>query len=167
MKMMMMMVLLGATVLTVIATDSDSGNNGSLVYSLANVPRHNGLPMFAVDPNNGLITTVQSNVLDRELTSEYQLTVVATDRGRPRLSGAFYHVYLLTSNLFVVFVLVTDRISDTATVSAPKLRQKSVSARFWFWLTEFRPSYGYGRNQHRVTAACRKCSTSVTFRPRQ
>ena len=63
--------------------------------------------------------------------------------------------------------LVTDRISATATVSAPKLRQRSVSARFWFRLTEFQPSYGYGRNQHRVTAACRKCSTSVTFRPRQ
>ena len=60
--------------------------------------------------------------------------------------------------------LVADRISATATASAPKLRQKSVSARFWFQLTEFRPSYGYGRNQHRVTAACRKCSTSVTFR---
>ena len=63
--------------------------------------------------------------------------------------------------------VVTDRISATTTVSAPKLRQKSVSAWFWFRLTEFRPSYGYGRNQHRVTAACRKCSTSVTFRPRQ
>ena len=44
--------------------------------------------------------------------------------------------------------VVTDRISATATVSAPKLSQKSVSARFWFRLTEFRPSYGYGRNQH-------------------
>jgi len=80
--------LLGATVLTVIAADSDSGNNGSLIYSLVDVPRHHSLPMFSVDPNNGLITTVQSNVLDRELTAEYQLTVVATDRGRPRLSGA-------------------------------------------------------------------------------
>jgi len=76
-------------VLTVIATDSDSGNNGSLIYSLSDVPRYNSLPMFAIDPSNGLITTVQSNVLDRELTAEYQLTVVATDRGRPRLSGAF------------------------------------------------------------------------------
>lgn len=75
--------------LTVIATDSDSGNNGTLLYRLEDVPRHNGLPMFAIDSHNGVITTVQSNVLDRELTSEYQLTVVATDRGRPRMSGAF------------------------------------------------------------------------------
>ena len=72
-----------------IATDSDSGNNGTLMYRLQDVPRQNGLPMFAIDPHNGLITTVQSNVLDRELTSEYHLTVVATDRGRPRMSGVF------------------------------------------------------------------------------
>ena len=74
--------------LTVIATDSDNGNNGTLIYRLEDVPRHNGLPMFAIDPHNGLITTVQTNVLDRELIAEYQLTVVATDRGRPRMSGA-------------------------------------------------------------------------------
>lgn len=74
--------------LTVIAADSDSGNNGTLLYRLEDVPRHNALPMFAIDPHNGLITTVQTNVLDRELTAEYHLTVVATDRGRPRMSGA-------------------------------------------------------------------------------
>lgn len=74
--------------LTVIASDSDSGNNGTLLYRLEDVPRHNALPMFAIDPRNGLITTVQTNVLDRELTAEYHLTVVATDRGRPRMSGA-------------------------------------------------------------------------------
>ena len=87
--------------LTVIATDSDSGNNGTLIYSLQDVPRHSGMPMFAIDPHNGLITTVQSNVLDRELTSEYQLTVVATDCGRPRMSGAFFSLNFL---IFVVFV---------------------------------------------------------------
>ena len=81
---------LGATVLTVIASDSDSGNNATVMYRLADIPRHNGLPMFAIDPRIGLITTVQSNVLDRELTSEYQFTVIATDRGRPRMSGAFF-----------------------------------------------------------------------------
>ena len=80
----------GATVLTVIASDSDSGNNGTLIYRLEDVPRHNSLPIFTIDPHNGLITTVQSNVLDRELLSEYQFTVVATDRGRPRMSGVFF-----------------------------------------------------------------------------
>jgi len=79
-------------VLTVIASDSDSGNNASVMYRLADVPRHNALPMFAIDPRVGLITTVQSDVLDRELTSEYQFTVVATDRGRPRMSGTFFSI---------------------------------------------------------------------------
>jgi len=87
-------------VLTVIATDSDSGNNASLVYSLEDVPRHDGLPMFAVDRHSGLITTVQTNVLDRELTPEYQLTVVATDRGRPPMSGASVLVEFLFPGAF-------------------------------------------------------------------
>jgi len=95
-----LMLFAGATVLTVIATDSDTGNNGTLTYRLTDVPQYNGLPMFAIDPHNGLITTVQSNVLDRELTSEYQLTVVATDRGRPRMSGALYS---LSSRLVYLF----------------------------------------------------------------
>jgi len=83
----------------VIAADADSGNNGTLTYRLEDVPRHNGLPMFAIDPHNGLITTVQSNVLNRELTAEYQLTVVATDRGRPRLSGT--RIFLDSLHLLV------------------------------------------------------------------
>jgi len=79
--------VVGATVLTVIAADADRGNNGSLTYSLVNVPRHAGRPMFTIDRHNGLISTRQSNVLDRELTDQYQLTVLATDRGNPPLSG--------------------------------------------------------------------------------
>ena len=56
--------------------------------------------------------------------------------------------------------LETDRIWAMATASAPKVGQKSVLARFRFQLTKVRPSYGYGRNHHRVSAACRNCTVS-------
>lgn len=67
----------------------DNGNNGTVTYSLRNVPTRNGQPLFAIDPNNGLVTTVQSDVLDRERDEEYRLTVFATDRGFPALSGLY------------------------------------------------------------------------------
>jgi len=46
----------------------------------------------------------------------------------------------------ITIVLETNRISATTTVSAPKLGQQSVLARFRFWLTKVGPSYGYGCN---------------------
>jgi len=98
-------------VLTVMATDADVGNNGSLIYSLRDVPRYDGLAMFTIDPRNGLITTVQSDVLDREITSEYQLTVVATDRGSPRMSGASSAFRLVLS---FVFLLQSEWMSPVA-----------------------------------------------------
>ena len=97
--------------LTVIASDADSGRNGSLMYSLAApVPRHDGRPIFSVDANNGLITTVQSNVLDRELVAEYQLVVVATDRGIPRLSGMSH-----TSHSVFFLITINNRLIDKMT----------------------------------------------------
>jgi len=60
--------------------------------------------------------------------------------------------------------LETDRISALATVLALKLRKMPVSAWFRFRLTKFQPSYGYGRNRHKVSAVCWKCTLSVTFR---
>jgi len=98
-------------VLTVMATDADVGNNGSLIYSLRDVPRYDGLAMFTIDPRNGLITTVQSDVLDREITAEYQLTVVATDRGSPRMSGASSAFRLVLS---FVFLLQSEWMSPVA-----------------------------------------------------
>ena len=76
----------GATVLTVIATDNDAGNNGSVSYSLKQVPMRDNDPLFSIDPHTGLVTTLQSNALDRELQPEYQIIVQAKDRGSPAMS---------------------------------------------------------------------------------
>jgi len=61
------------TVLTVIATDVDNGNNGSVTYSLKQVPVKGGQPLFSVDPYMGLITTRLTNTLDREVQPIYHV----------------------------------------------------------------------------------------------
>ena len=71
------------TVLTVIATDPDNGHNGSVTYFLKQCPMKAGRPLFAIDRHMGLITTTQTNALDRESQSEYTILVQAKDRGSP------------------------------------------------------------------------------------
>ena len=72
---------IGMAVLTVIATDPDNGNNGSVTYFLKQCPMKGGQPLFAID--NHIITTRQTNALDRETQSEYTIIVQAKDRGSP------------------------------------------------------------------------------------
>lgn len=74
------------TVLTVIATDADSGNNGTVIYSLKQVPMNGDDPLFSIDSHMGLISTVLNNALDREIQSEYFVVVQAKDKGSPPLS---------------------------------------------------------------------------------
>lgn len=77
----------GVAVLTVIATDVDNGNNGSVTYSLKQVPLRAGEPLFSVDPHMGLITTRLTNAVDREVQPIYHVIVQARDRGSPPMSG--------------------------------------------------------------------------------
>ena len=71
----------GVSVLTVIATDVDKGENGSVTYSLRQAPARGNTPLFAINPNTGLITTTMNNALDREERSDYMIIVQATDQG--------------------------------------------------------------------------------------
>jgi len=65
----------GSTVLSVRATDQDSGKNGELVYSIVNP--HETEDAFRIEPHSGVITT--KFPLDRESREEYILLVEATD----------------------------------------------------------------------------------------
>ena len=67
-------------VATIMATDGDSGLNGELVYSIS-AGNING--DFNVS-NTGQIQTTQ--LLDRERTAVYNLTLTVSDQGDPRLS---------------------------------------------------------------------------------
>ncbi|XP_050796190.1 protocadherin Fat 3 isoform X6 [Gopherus flavomarginatus] len=66
----------GTSVLQVTAQDEDSGRDGEIQYSIRD---GSGLGRFSIDEETGVIYT--ADVLDRETTKSYWLTVYATDRG--------------------------------------------------------------------------------------
>ncbi|XP_037498235.1 protocadherin-like wing polarity protein stan isoform X1 [Rhipicephalus sanguineus] len=68
---------IGYTVVTVRATDQDSGSNANIDYSIVNPDGMNSA--FGIDSKSGIITTQTS--LDRELISFYSLIVQASDSG--------------------------------------------------------------------------------------
>ncbi|XP_044881399.1 cadherin-23 isoform X12 [Mauremys mutica] len=69
----------GTSVITMTATDLDEGDNGVVTYSIEGP----GVEAFKIDKDSGLITS------RRHLQSyeRFNLTVVATDKGRPPLWG--------------------------------------------------------------------------------
>lgn len=72
----------GERVVTVVATDADSGKNAEIAYSLdsaANGP-------FYIDADNGDIRA--TGILDREQRERYELRVIAKDKGTPSLQGS-------------------------------------------------------------------------------
>ncbi|XP_055894231.1 protocadherin alpha-1-like isoform X2 [Biomphalaria glabrata] len=69
------------SVMQVEAADIDEGENCRVTYSLTGGENPS---MFSIDPNSGVISTLQS--LDREVKQEYRLEVTATDNGQPVLS---------------------------------------------------------------------------------
>ncbi|KAM5230037.1 protocadherin-23 [Hipposideros larvatus] len=91
-----------AHIIQVFATDLDKGLNGLIEYSIVS---GNQGEAFQIDALSGVITA--NGVLDYELTNAYSLTVQATDKGIPRLSG--------TS---VVKIQVAD-VNDNAPVFLP------------------------------------------------
>ncbi|PFX22302.1 Protocadherin Fat 4 [Stylophora pistillata] len=73
----------GSTVYSVQALDSDGGSNGQISYSILS---GNSLNWFQIDSFSGLITTVAP--LDREVSKQISLTVLAKDSGSPPLNSS-------------------------------------------------------------------------------
>uniref|UniRef100_A0A673FLY5 Protocadherin 7a n=1 Tax=Sinocyclocheilus rhinocerous TaxID=307959 RepID=A0A673FLY5_9TELE len=82
----------GERVVTVVASDADSGKNAEIAYSLD--PSVNGA--FYIDADNGDIRA--TGALDREQREHYEFRVIARDKGTPSLQGSA-----------TVVVQVTDR----------------------------------------------------------
>ena len=70
----------GTPVVTVSATDADSGTNGDIRYAITG---GNSQGYFTIGSVNGAITVAAD--IDRELVGSVDLTVRARDRGSPRL----------------------------------------------------------------------------------
>ncbi|KAL5014373.1 hypothetical protein ScPMuIL_008643 [Solemya velum] len=68
-------VVIGTSVIQIVAIDSDVGENARITYSLQ------GSSVFFIDPNTGLVTT--RSELDREQSPAYTLSVTAGDNGKP------------------------------------------------------------------------------------
>ncbi|KAF0309990.1 Protein dachsous [Amphibalanus amphitrite] len=73
----------GTFVVQVSATDADTGANADVVYSIVEGNLDNA---FVIESrSSGVVRT--NIVLDREIRASYDLTITATDRGRPALVG--------------------------------------------------------------------------------
>ena len=86
----------GTSILTVSATDDDSGSNGGIVYYLSS--SHLG---FHVDRLTGVVTTTNTTMR----SGDYHMTVTASDRGNP-IQDASLNItitVLPTPSSFVIF----------------------------------------------------------------
>lgn len=70
------------SILTVSATDADSGKNADIRFSIVG----NAASNVKIDPVSGLISQAD-NPLDREITPHFNFTVRATDMGSPPMSS--------------------------------------------------------------------------------
>ncbi|XP_061109179.1 protocadherin Fat 4 isoform X2 [Conger conger] len=73
---------IGELVASVTATDSDSGDNAEIIYSITASNNHG---TFSISPNTGSIFLVKK--LDYETQALYRLNVTAKDNGRPSQSS--------------------------------------------------------------------------------
>lgn len=72
----------GTIVTQVTASDSDSGQNGRLTYSISK--ESDPLAQFLVDQSGWVLV---AGSLDREKTSQHRIVLLATDAGTPALTG--------------------------------------------------------------------------------
>lgn len=72
----------GVTLATVMATDTDSGTSGEILYQISTENVQN---LFSVTDEGAIITLTS---LDREQTEAYELVIIAVDRGTPPLSSS-------------------------------------------------------------------------------
>ncbi|TNN67990.1 Neural-cadherin [Liparis tanakae] len=105
-------VAVGTSILQVVASDSDSGLNGDILYGIS--PQSDPHGHFTVS-RAGVVTVAWP--LDRETVASYDVVVIATDRGTPALTGSVtVHLPLLDTN---------DNGPELETAYAPVLWENS------------------------------------------
>ncbi|KAM9816185.1 neural-cadherin-like isoform 2-T2 [Syngnathus typhle] len=105
-------VAVGTTIIQVEATDSDSGSNGEISYSI--LPQSDPYGHFTVSPS-GFITVARP--LDRETVANYDLVVIATDQGTPALTASVM--------VYLSLIDVNDNGPELETVYSPVIWENS------------------------------------------
>ncbi|KAK7043292.1 hypothetical protein SK128_010818, partial [Halocaridina rubra] len=110
---------IGTSVLQVLATDTDAGDNGKITYSI-NRRQSDRENMFQIDPKSGVISV--NRPLDFETKDVHELVVVARDNGdQPLETTAFVSIRVIdvndnqpTINLIFLSDDATPKISEDA-----------------------------------------------------
>uniref|UniRef100_A0A8C8SDX6 Cadherin EGF LAG seven-pass G-type receptor 1 n=1 Tax=Pelusios castaneus TaxID=367368 RepID=A0A8C8SDX6_9SAUR len=83
---------IGTSVVTIVATDEDTGENARITYIL-----EDNIPQFRIDPDTGTVTTLME--LDYEDQASYTLAITARDNGIPQKSDTTYvEILILDAN---------------------------------------------------------------------
>uniref|UniRef100_A0A3P9H6T8 Cadherin EGF LAG seven-pass G-type receptor 1a n=1 Tax=Oryzias latipes TaxID=8090 RepID=A0A3P9H6T8_ORYLA len=74
---------IGSTVVEIIATDEDTGENARITYIM-----EDNIPQFKIDPDTGVITTQME--IDYEDQASFTIAIIAKDNGIPQKSDTTY-----------------------------------------------------------------------------
>ncbi|TRY65999.1 hypothetical protein DNTS_003779, partial [Danionella cerebrum] len=91
-------------IIQVLANDLDQGQNGQVTYSIRSSSMSG---LFKIDPITGSISTAA--IMDREIWTQTNLVVMATDRGNPRLAGSA-----------TLTVIIIDLNDNSPTIPVPR-----------------------------------------------
>lgn len=97
----------GTAILTVTATDADSGDNGDIVFSIVSGNFFNLLAIDTIGGGLGVIRVAANADVNREIIDLFNLTIRANDRGSPQMED------------FAQVVIVVDDINDNPPVFLP------------------------------------------------
>lgn len=104
----------GTAILTVTASDADSGDNGEVVFSIVSGNFFNLLAIDTIGNGLGVVRVAAIADINREVINSFNLTIRASDLGSPQMED------------FAQVVIMVDDINDNAPVFLPSFYIASV-----------------------------------------
>ena len=104
----------GSAILTVTASDADSGDNGRIVFSIVSGNFFNLLAIDTIGGGLGIIRVAANAEINREVIDLFNLTIRANDLGSPQMED------------FAQVVIAVDDINDNAPVFLPSFYRATV-----------------------------------------
>ena len=104
----------GSAILTVTASDADSGDNGEIVFSIVSGNFFNLLSIDTIGDGIGVIRVAANADINREVIDRFNLTIRANDLGSPQMED------------FAQVLIVVDDINDNPPVFLPRSYRATV-----------------------------------------